>query len=134
MHYTVTTDDGFIIARSVTAVVAAHAIMGPEAEIRPYYRVDGRLYNGLETADMRAADARRAILAERPISADHAAELQEQAAAIKPVFDAWYMCRANERTHYLSSAPEYETAELDISLEIIAAAPGWRRPYQVEPD
>jgi hypothetical protein len=134
MLYTVTTDDGFIIARSVTAVMAAHAIMGPEAEIRPYYRVDGRLYNGLQTADMRAADARRAILAERPINAGHAAELQEQAAAIVPTFAAWHMCRANERTPYSSTAVDYDTAELDIALEILEAAPGWRRPYQIEPD
>lgn len=134
MLYTVTDNEGFIIARSVTAVMAAHAIMGPEAEIRPYYRVEGRLYSGLQTADMRAADARRAILAERPIDDDHAAELQEQAAAIAPEFAAWHMCRANERTPYSSTAVDYDTAELDIALEIIAAAPGWRRPYQVEPD
>ena len=137
MLYTVKNPAGDIIASNVTAVDAAHAIMADDArgaEIRDFYRVDGIISDGMEAAEERAAALRANIMAETPLDDDDAADMLARAADVKPVFEAWHMCRANERTPYSSTAVDYDTAELEISLEIIAAAPGWRRPYQVEPD
>jgi hypothetical protein len=143
MLYTVKNPAGDIIASDVTAAEAAHAIMADDArgaEIRDFYRVDGVISDGLEAAEERAAAVRADIMAETPMDDDDAADMLARAADVKPVFEAWYMCRQtvhdrwSRRTSYSSTAVDYDTAELDIALEIIAAAPGWSRPYQIEPD
>jgi len=137
MLYTVKDPAGDIIASEADAIEAAMAIMADDArdaEIRDFYRVNGHICDGIDAANERAAAIRDDIMA-----GDDDDKLA-RAADVKPVFDAWHMCRQGagdrwlRRTSYWSIEPDYDAAALDIALKIIDDAPGWRRPYQVEPD